>query len=297
MKRTNPVSDVCLLLIAFLLLAGCNQTFEPLQENEEYYFSMYGYLDVAADTQWVRVGPARRGINDSPDPSGIEVTLENIQTGETISMNDSLFTPGNFLNYWTTYDIENEQTYKISAERDGKSSQVTVPTPGEWPTPLILEEKTFPPYGYYIFIDEAVQYIADLQAVWYVTLHSGSESERKIFRFNLRNTIDYTALYGGAKVAYATKEEQLNYIEKNSGTEEITVEEQQIFVAAAGPDWDDNISSINDLEYFLDGTASNVENGLGYVVGINSKWIPLQTCYNSDKSDITPCPEEQPFWK
>lgn len=296
MKDSDTLPNSFLLLCAFLLLAGCDQTFEPLQENEEYYFSIYGYLDAAADTQWVRVGPARRGLNDLPDPTGIDVALENLQTGETVAMEDSLFTPDGYLNYWTTYDIQNEETYQLTVKRDGNSSRVTVTTPEEWPTPFILDEKTFPPYGYYIFIDETVQYIADLQAVWYVTLHSGTESERKIYRFNLRNRIEYTALYGGAHLGYATKEDQRNYIEKNSGTDDITVEYRQIFVAAAGPDWDENISSINDLEYFLDGTASNVENGLGYVVGIDSKWIPLKSCYNSERSDIRPCPEEEPFW-
>ena len=286
-----------LLMCALLLLTGCDQTFEPLQENEEYHFSMYGYLDVSADTQWVRVGPARRGLNDIPDPTGIEVTLENIQTGESIVMNDSLFNTGGYLNYWTTYTIQNEKTYQLTVKRDGSASRVIITTPKEWRTPMVLKESTFPPFGYYIFIDDALEFIADLQVLWYVTLHSGNESERKVYRFNLRNSIEYTDLYGGTHVAYSTIEEQRNYIEKNSGINEITVERQQIFVAAAGPEWINNISSINNIEYFLNLTASNVENGLGYVVGIDSKRIPLKSCYNSDRSDIRPCPEEEPLWK
>lgn len=82
-----------------MLFVGCNQTFEPLQENDKYYFSIYGYLDAATDTQWVRVGPAREGINQQPDPTGIKVTLEHIQSGETVIMKDSLFASQGFLNY------------------------------------------------------------------------------------------------------------------------------------------------------------------------------------------------------
>ncbi len=52
----------CLLLTAccMLVLSGCNRSFEPFKENNTYYFSIYGYLDVSADTQWVRVSPARQ---------------------------------------------------------------------------------------------------------------------------------------------------------------------------------------------------------------------------------------------
>lgn len=77
---------------------------------------------------------------------------------------------------------------------------------------------------------------------------------------------------------------------------EISVVNRQIFVASGGPEWDDNISSIVDLEYFLAGNASNVENGLGYVVGISSKWFRQAICQTPDGSNVAPCEPEERFW-
>lgn len=292
MKRINPISGVCLLLIAFLLMAGCNETFEPLQENEKYYFSIYGYLDAAADTQWVRVGEPKESIDELPDPDGITVTLENVQSGETIVMNDSLYTSRDALNYWTTFDIKNEQTYRIIAKReDGKASQVTVTIPKEFPTPIVLYD---PLAGYTIYIDDSVEHIADIQTKWYVILNPDTEKLKKTYTFFYRNSVKYTTAFGGSYFTEAGGE--WSSIWESSARADFDTEHRQFFVAAAGPEWDDSISDLNDLEYFLDGAASNVENGLGYVAGITSKWVPYKTCLTPDSSNYAPCPEEEPFW-
>lgn len=292
MKRKNTIPNGLLLLCAFLLVATCDQTFEPLQENDEYYFSMYGYLDAAADTQWIRVGKPRESINELPDPSGITVTLEHVQTGETVVMNDSLFTSRDALNYWTTFDIENEQTYRIKVEReDGKSSGVTVTIPAEFPTPIVVYD---PLAGYTIYISDSVDRVADIQTKWYVILQPNTEKMERTYTFTYKNSIKHTTAYGGAYFINTGGEGR--YISENTGRAERDVLHRQFFVASGGPEWDDNISSINDLEYFLDVSASNVENGLGYVVGITSKWVPYKTCLTVDSSNYAPCPEEDPFW-
>lgn len=45
------------LLPCLLFLTGCDQTFQPLQENNAAAFSMFGYLDASADRQTVRITP------------------------------------------------------------------------------------------------------------------------------------------------------------------------------------------------------------------------------------------------
>lgn len=84
MRKIKSALSALLFFGSFLFLTSCDPTFEPLGENDRYHFSIYGYLDASADTQWVRVGTAREAIDDVPDPSGITVTLENIQSGETV---------------------------------------------------------------------------------------------------------------------------------------------------------------------------------------------------------------------
>lgn len=296
MKGINTISSVCFLLFSFLLMAGCNETFEPLQENDEYYFSMYGYLDAAADTQWVRIGQPRESINETPDPAGIIVTLENVETGQSVIMHDSLFTPEGVLNYWTTFDIENEQTYRIKAEReDGKASRVTITIPKAFPTPLVVRDDQSRAYN--IYIDDSVEHIADIQTKWYVILNPETEKLKTTYTFMYRNSVKHTSAFGGSYYALAPFGDESEYIRITSAYAERDVLHRQFFVAVGGPEWNENISSLNDLEYFLDGTASNVENGLGYVVGIDSKWLPFDTCLTPDESNYAPCPEEEPFWK
>jgi hypothetical protein len=295
MRAKRAISGACFLLCAFILVAGCNDSFDPLQQNNKYYFSIYGTLDAAADTQWVRIGVPRENINETPNPSGITVILENVETGQSAVMQDSLFTSGNLLNYWTTMPLENEQTYRIKvSQEDGKASMVTVTIPEELPTPIVINNGP-PNPGLSIIIDGSVEHVADVQTKWYVLLYPETQRIKKIYTFTYRNEIIPIPTYGGAWYVFTTNAEQLGYIENNTNAE-FAVLHRQFYVAAGGPEWDENISSVDDLEYFLDGTASNVENGLGYVVGIDSKWVPFKSCVTADSSNVAPCEPEKPFW-
>ncbi|MCG2587665.1 hypothetical protein [Rhodohalobacter sulfatireducens] len=281
-------------ITSILILTSCDQTFEPLKENNIYNFTISGYLNASADTQWVRVGTVRESIDEPPNPEGIQVTLEDIQSGETVIMNDSVFTFKNVLNYWTTMDIKNEQTYRITVERDGKMSSVTVTTPKELSSPYVLNPTN--PNGADIYIDDEIEHIADVQSVYYVILSPGTEDIRRVYRFPIRYTLQHTFAYSGSNFAFANWNREEAHIEQSLGNTDYSIVKRQVFIAAGGPEWVDDMSSIDNLEYFLDGTASNVENGLGYVVGVDAKWFPQTPCEAPDKSKIIPCPEEEPFW-
>ncbi|WP_340107027.1 hypothetical protein [Rhodohalobacter sp. 8-1] len=286
---------ILVITVCTMLFSSCDDSFQPLQENNIYNFSISGYLDVSADTQWVRVGTIRQSIDEPPNPEGIQVTLEDIHSGETVIMNDSVFTSKNVLNYWTTMNIEQEQTYRITAEQtDGKKSAVTVTTPKEIPS-IFITINNGTPVGANIRINDIIEHIADLQSVWYVILNPGTENRRRIYRFPLRNTLRQSEIFGDS-FAFADWNEQRKQIEQSVGGTEIEIASRQFFVAAGGPEWDDSLSSIDDLEYFLDGTASYVENGLGYVVGISSGWYPQVTCLTLDRSNYAPCEPREPFW-
>lgn len=295
MRAVTSIRNACLFIYSLVLLSACNQTFEPLHENDKYHFSIYGTLDAEADTQWIRIGVPRKNINETPDPTGLTVILESVETGQSAVMRDSLFASGDLLNYWTTMPLENEHTYRIIAERDdGKSSTVTVIIPEELPTPIVWINDN--PPGYMIYIDDSVEHIADVQTKWYVLLSPQTERVKRVYTFNYRNTLKHTGAFGGAYFTLVRASEERQYITESNVGAEFTVLNQQFFVSAGGPEWIDEISSIDDLEYFLDGTASNVENGLGYVVGTDSKWVPYFTCQTPDSSNVIPCEPEKPFW-
>jgi hypothetical protein len=283
-----------LIISSILILTACDQTFDPLQENNQFNFNISGYLDASADTQWVRVGTVRESIDEPPNPEGIQLTLEDLQTGESVMMHDSVFTSKNILNYWTTMDIENEQTYRITAERNGKKSSVTITTPKELSSPYILN--TEDPSGANFYIDEAVENIADVQSVWFVILNPGTENRKRIYRFPIRSTLRHTTAYHGGYAAYSNWEEQEKQIEQSVGAAKIEIASRQFFVATGGPEWDNNFTTVDDLTYFLDGTASNVESGLGYAVGISSAWFPQSDCMAPDGSKHVPCEQVDPIW-
>ncbi len=299
MKETLFFWEYLLFICCSLILVSCDNSFQPLQENDTFFFSIQGYLDASADTQWVRVGTIRHTIDEPPDPDGIRVTLKDLESGETVVMRDSVFTTRNVLNYWTTMEIKHDQTYEITAQHtDGNTSRVTMTTPAELPdVHIIFQGGIGVQPGIRIWIDDAVEHIADLQSVWYVILNPGTENQRRIFTFPLRNSLTHSFGFRGSYTTRVYWERELAQIEQVVGVgTTISVVNRQIFVAAGGPEWNDNISSIADLEYFLAGNASNVENGLGYVVGVSTQWFRQDTCFGPDGSNSAPCVPEERYW-
>jgi hypothetical protein len=56
-----------LALLPLVLLAACDNAIQPLVEGAQTEFSVSGYLDTAADTQFVRLESVRpTGVSDRP---------------------------------------------------------------------------------------------------------------------------------------------------------------------------------------------------------------------------------------
>jgi hypothetical protein len=99
---------------------------------------MFGYLDLKADTQWVRVMPVRQNLFLAPEPIDAVVTLEHLGSGRIVTLNDSLFgfvdprlgSVAYAYNFWTTERLEPEESYRLRAVRsDGASTTATVVMP------------------------------------------------------------------------------------------------------------------------------------------------------------------------
>lgn len=137
-----PSMLVCCILLLFLAEAACDSAFEPIKKNDEVVFSMFGTLDLHADTQWVRVMPVGETLLPAATAGEkAEVTLTRMETGETIILNDSVFTFRNnttVTNYWTDIRLHPEEEYSLKAKApDGRSSRATVTIPPPLPRPLI----------------------------------------------------------------------------------------------------------------------------------------------------------------
>jgi len=58
---TPAVRSVTLALLVLGVGSGCEDTFEPYKSSDRH-FSIFGYLNAAADTQWIRVAPIRQSV-------------------------------------------------------------------------------------------------------------------------------------------------------------------------------------------------------------------------------------------
>lgn len=294
--------QTCLVMIIMMFLNSCNQNFEPFKENDQYLFSMYGFLDANADTQWVRTVPVRNEFELSSDVPEMAIHIHNLNNGTRIEMSQAIkeLRGGiNVLNSWTVEKLYPEVPYRIIAEMpDGRKSEATVTLPDAFPTPRIFVERVpgLEP-KHFIWIDGGVERLADVQSRWYVRLSTPFwEAERK-FVFSLK-----TEAEPGLSNSFSVPifpDDELDEIVRQSivlldPDARIEILHHQIFVASAGPEWDEAITDIPDLIYNLPDGFSNVENGLGYVAGIFSRLIPFKECF--DGGQLVACDEEAPFW-
>lgn len=295
------------LLSSFLfisILISCNESFEPFEEDDQFFFSIYGFLDASADTQRVRIAPVRNEFNMLETVPEMTVQLEDLETGAIETMSQTLVQFGqgfNAINVWTDMKVFPEKSYRLSARTaDGKVSEVRVTTPKPFPIPKLLTQSVpgFPT-EYFLFIDE-IENVADVQSRWHYRVSTPYWEEERFRVFSLRSEVekinsalgDYVVELIPELEKQLIRDELIVLIQPDGQIEFL---ENQIFIASAGPEWDPNISGIDDLVYFLPDGFSNVTNGLGYMVGIFSRNIPFQTCIN-ERRELTGCPEVNPFF-
>lgn len=307
MNQLKNIRLGVLLLSAFCLLsllASCEDTFEPFQENDKFFFTMYGYLDASADTQWVRISPVRGTFDAPPETPEMEVFVDNLEDGSSVLMNNKLVQFGNqfnVTNVWSNEEILSGKSYRVRAlNPNGNESQVIVTIPDPFPVPK-LQTVTVPgrPPEYTLIIDD-VEHLADVQSRWHYRLSTPFWQEDRFYTFSLKETAIVVDENTGTYIVELDPELEMEIIMENSIVlsipgGEIEFLENQLFVASAGPEWDEEISNIDDLIYNLPDGFSNVENGLGYMVGIFSRNIPFRTCLNEAR-ELIACPEVLPFY-
>lgn len=307
MNSHKPITNVfpVLLVIAVLLFTGaCDESFEPWQENDQYHFSIYGYLDASADTQWVRVMPVREDIFMEPKPIDATVTIEHIESGEIIELNDSLFEFSHdafAYNFWTTMDILPDQNYQLTAERsDGKTSQVSVTLPPDFPVPFVRVERQSSrdptPIRATVVIQE-VERLADVQ-----TVYRSRDDQNMITIPHLKDSVRSSS--GDLQIIMNPQEDfpplssffplpqevsSVNFLD----TQAI---KQHVFIASAGPDYY-FFPAIGEKVISLPEGPSNIIEGVGYLAGLVSKTIPYESCFEEEEENILiTCEPVPPPW-
>lgn len=284
------------------LITSCNETFEPLIKDEAA-FSIQGFLDTSIDTQWVRLTPLREQVSQPEFKPEMTVTLENLEGGEAVTMNDSLILNPNgfhYLNAWTPMNVEPNHSYRLKAERpDGAVSHITVTIPEDFPTPVLHFQEEG---GVGNLRISGVERLADVQSRWKVRIvapESGWDFER-IFWIPYRRLTSEIAP-GEYQVRINPQRDSWyignQIVQPPRGNLEIEIIRRQVYVASGGPEWNEEITSLEDLIYALPDIYSNIENGVGYFIGVNSKVIPYKSCYaDDDRTELIACPEVKPIY-
>ena len=135
-----------------LALGACDSSFEPIAEGD-VHFSVFGYLDAAADTQWIRVMPVRPLMTTSPDSFGATVTLEELGTGRVIALRDSVLGFSHHADaevdavtayvhdFWTTEPIRPGATYRFATTRGGDDpAEAVVEVPADYAVEVWIEQ-------------------------------------------------------------------------------------------------------------------------------------------------------------
>lgn len=261
-------------LVAAALAGGCEQPFEPIQEVDGAVFSMFGYLNLKADTQWIRVMPVRESLLLEPEPIDAVVTLEHLASGRTVTLADSLFSfpvPGlgsvvYAYNFWTDEALEPGATYRLTATRsDGEATTATIVMPAD----LEIEYRSGPPFG----INNALLIVRAenvLFADLFYALMDGATGERAQ-SITLRQD---DPLPGESPRTYRV------YINGDELVLDglLDLFRREVRLTAATADWPFR-PDLSDLEVSLPGTMpSNVENGFGFVGGVAEWTIPYHRC-------------------
>lgn len=274
-----------LAFLAVLIMSGCETTFEPMQQNDEYSFTMYGYLDVNADTQWVRTMPIGETlIPTNATHDGTEVTITREKTNELIPLNDSLFIfsdNARVWNYWASQKIYPDEEYTITAvDVDGNQSTSRITTTSAFDYPEVeYTEKAEEGIVTGSSIDPIVtaEMIYTLQMItpmgctpeFELTLSSMDEILRfpnGNYQFGIDNDI---------RIARELKILEFAYVPPTFNlSDHVRVNKRVLFIATGNEDWLD-IFDLSPQERRIPDVMTNVEEGTGLIVGIASRTVEI----------------------
>jgi hypothetical protein len=280
-----PVNPPSLLALIFVMMVAtsCNESFTPI-EPSDLQFSVYGYLDASADTQWIRVMPIRPLVLTSPDPLEATVTLEHLGTGRIIELRDSVFrfsqynaqvgSDGVYLhNFWTTERIEPGATYQFSAKRDGeRPSEAVVEIPPDYEVEVWIRQNRSPTGDRVRLV--GLKHVALVRAASYYYDTCGSGVDR--IAFFPAHPAD-----SGVLVVPVSKRQRFR---DGCGTPE--VEKRELLVVGSGAAWPAG-QEFSASGLGVPNVPSTISNSLGFLGGVLTKTIPYEDCYLDSRRPVT----------
>lgn len=262
------------MIVIASMFFGCETTFEPLQPNDQYVFSMYGAVDLQGDYTKIRVMPIGETlIPRDPEPNGTEVTLIRNSTGDLYTLNDSLFRFGGdayVWNYFADETLQPNEEYTLFAESpDGGQSHAVISIPSVLPIPEV-EYSTATESG--TISGSSVDPVVTIETRYIVQVITdfGCEPEREI---SISHTEDAFIYRDGRYLVDVNNRPAIGRRLGPSVTDYV-VNSREVVVISASEDWPDT-DNLTDEEMVLPDVVTNVENGTGFVAGISSQTVQV----------------------
>jgi hypothetical protein len=274
--RAGALRGLAAALLAGTAAGACDGPFQAIKQDERP-FSIFGLLDARADTQWVRVMPLRQTLLTDPAPIDAVVTLENLTSGRTVTLRDSLFrfmdqrvdSAGYVHLFWTTARIDQGARYRLKVARgDGASTVALVEVPDPQITVLyeggaVLTHAN--PSRLQVRAERVL--FADLTRTWWDT--GSNKPAPETTRQKLRPTAE-----PGAQDIFVLADTI-----RPAGSPLRDKGRLELRLGVAPADWPYAPGLSDETVALPDGLPTTVENGLGFVGGVVRWSLPIQTCW------------------
>jgi len=259
-------------------LVGCDATIETIEPDERYNYSVFGYLDVAADTQWIRVDDINDGeVQGIARDFNAQVRLTNTSSGRGVMLRDSLTLVSGRLevfNFWTTEPIEPSTTYRVEVLEDGEvKTEATTTTPPDQIAYRTYFRRAPSPF-YFDLLVASVPRLAGARLVL--------EAENACVDDALTTTVASDAFPLSREYLPGTFQVRFRWADalRVAAREEcaqLVSDNIDITLTSAGPDWPElaSINALDTRELVLPDRISNVTGGHGYVGGIVTKRLTV----------------------
>jgi hypothetical protein len=262
MQRSHLI--ILSICCALFVTSSCNNTFDPIQQDHPYAFNLYGFLDVHADTQFVRAMPILKVLlPQQSDSIDYQVTITRTSTQEIIQMIPERIDFGIDLSYWnflTSIPIYPNESYLIrSMNSEGVHSSVLVNTPNSLAEPVVNDYNTVDESGLItgIYSDTIVSvgmlytYTIGLDDYVYTTYVSHLDEgllSNGSYRYRFRNFTKLPRNYRMIKREFHIVTASTSYPE---------------------------LMDLSFDEMTIPSLVTNVENGTGFVAGISRRIVTI----------------------
>lgn len=289
MMKSRLKLEICIpvLMVTSLIIYGCEQSFEPINQDNQYNYTMYSVLDLSADTQWVRVMPVRNSVFKDSVPNNATVSLTRLSTGESEVLKDSLFRLSQdtyVWNFWTNTPLHQNEDYLVEAvSPEGDVTSATASIPSDFPeSEIYFRENTG---ECYIQINGLAEYIPVVEIEYRFRLQRDILSG--FYRYSISHVQAMQPGIAGGKQIVVQNDIQAIANEFNVETSQFRDVSGQLTVVSSDSNWYD----VNEEAAEVPGRLSNVENGLGLVTGIVSKRQPWRPNIEEQQQFLF-CPPE-----